>query len=42
MPKSELTVAKSTGLVGIGYPPNLRPRIAVQLRGRTTYSPQLK
>ena len=42
MPKSSFVVAKSIGSVEIGYPPNLRPRIAIQSRGRTTYYLQLK
>ena len=43
MNAQEHTVAaKSTGSDGTGYPTNLRPRIAIQSKGRTTYSPQLK
>ena len=42
MPKSSLAILKFISLVGIGKPPNLIPRMAVQSRGRIMYSPQFK
>ena len=42
MPKSSHAIAKLISSVGIRYPPNQMPRMAVQSRGRTAYSPQLR
>lgn len=42
IPKSSQAISKLMASVGIRYLSNIIPRMAVQLKGRIAYSPQLK
>lgn len=39
MPKSLQAISKLMSSIGIGYLPNLIPKMAVQYKGRIAYSP---